>query len=131
MNLVSSVRFRATFRHGSKRRVLVVVGLSSLVVGLPAGFAAAGQRPPAATAGRGCALPLTHDRYDGFHVGVPAGWNLFGFAGMIVVNKSAAGAEEAVVDPAVLGKGLTPTRFFLAVMHQLQAEIAAAGNAMT
>jgi hypothetical protein len=75
---------------------LVVAGVALLV---PAtAFAGGAAR---------CSLPVTHDPYYGFHVGVPSGWNLGRLNGMIVVNKDGAGTVEAVVEPVVLTRGLT------------------------
>ena len=78
-----------------------------------------------------CGDPVVHDRYDGFRVGVPARWSLAIGDGFIVVHKDPAGAFEAVVDPAVLGSGQSPARFFAAALAALQKSVRAAGNAMS
>jgi hypothetical protein len=44
-----------------------------------------------------CSLPLTHDTYDGFHIAVPGGWELFTLKGQIEVEKDAVGSEAVVV----------------------------------
>jgi hypothetical protein len=41
-----------------------------------------GDGRPATTTG-GCTLPVTQDPYDGFHIAVPAGWNLFTLSGTV------------------------------------------------
>ena len=41
-----------------------------------------------------CTASVTSDPYDGFHIGVPDGWNLFTLDGTIVVSKDATGTEQ-------------------------------------
>src|SRR5581483_364312 len=114
------------------RFLTTAVCLSSLLLGLLVGFAAAARVPSLApAAGTGCTLPVTDDRYQGFRIGVPAGWNLFGFAGMTVVSRDVGGTEEAVVEPALLTSGLSPARFFAVAIRALQKEIAAGGNSLS
>ena len=89
---------------------------------------------PATASARGatrCTLPVTHDPYYGFHVGVPSGWNLGRLNGMIVVNKDAAGTVEAVVEPVVLTRGLTPGHVFSRAVSTLKQEVAAGGNSIS
>jgi hypothetical protein len=108
--------------------LVTAVGVS---VALLVGFSGAAEgRSVALATAKGCAGPVTHDPYQGFRIGVPAGWNLFTLAGSIVVSESASGTEEAVVEPALLTRGLTPTRFFFAAIRLLQREIAAGGNSL-
>src|SRR5207244_8063622 len=78
-----------------------------------------------------CTLPLTQDPYDGFHIGVPVGWNLFTRGGTIVVSKDPTGTEEATVTPVLITNGLTPTAAFSSSMSALQKDIAASGGTMT
>jgi hypothetical protein len=85
--------------------------------------------PPAARAA--CGLPLVHDHYVGFHIGVPAGWDLSTFNGAIAVSKDSAGTEAALLYPALLTKGLTPARFFAAARTTVQQIAAAAGSTLT
>jgi hypothetical protein len=78
-----------------------------------------------------CVLPLLHDRYDGFHIGVPAGWGLSTLSDTIFLTKDPTGSEAAVVYPALLTKDLTPARLFAAYSHTLQQSAAQAGNALS
>lgn len=55
-----------------------------------------------------CSLALTHDPYDGFHIAVPGGWELFTLGGELEVEKDAIGSEAVVVAPAAQTSGLTP-----------------------
>ena len=67
----------------------------------------------AATAAAGCTLPLTHDALDGFHIGVPSGWDLFTFNSTIVVSKDPSlNTEETNVTPVLMTPGLTPASVF-------------------
>lgn len=63
-----------------------------------------GSATPAATA-ESCALPVTRDGYDGFHIGVPDGWSLFTLHGTIVVTKDAALTEESTLTPGYCSDG--------------------------
>src|SRR5271169_1910512 len=104
--------------------------LSSLVaMGCLAGAAAAG--PAGASAPNGaatlassnspsCSLPLTHDGYQGFHVGVPAGWDLSTLDGTVSVAKNTSGTEAALIYPAALTSSLTPSSFFASYMRYQQ-----------
>jgi hypothetical protein len=83
---------------------------------------------PAAT---NCSLPLTHDSYDGFHVGVPAGWELSTISDTIFLTKDPSGAEAAVVYPVIDGNGLTPSSFFAAYSRLLQQSAASLGNSLS
>ena len=112
-------------------RCLRGLGLSTLVLvlaGAPAAGAAAARTRELVSST--CPLPLVHDRYAGFHIGVPTGWALSSAHGLIVVSKDTAGTELALVYAAVLTTGMTPASFFATVSTALQQQIAAAGNAM-
>lgn len=78
-----------------------------------------------------CALPLVHDRYVGFHIGVPTGWNMTVRGGAVIVSKDTAGTEMGLIYPALLTRGLTPAHFFAAVNSELQRSTAAAGNSIS
>jgi hypothetical protein len=77
-----------------------------------------------------CTLPVTTDSYDGFHVGVPPGWEVLPLDGSVVVSRDSTGTEEAVVRPALLASGVTPSSFFSASLSALQKEIADAHGTM-
>ena len=90
--------------------------------------------PPAtgAQAAAPCTLPVTHDVFDGFHIGVPDGWDLFTFNGTIVVSKDPSlNTEESSVTPVLLTSGLTPASVFSSSLGSLQKELAAQGATMT
>jgi hypothetical protein len=88
--------------------------------------AGAATQAPAA-----CTLPVTNDPYDGFHVGVPDGWDLFTLHGTIVVSKDPTATEESTVTPVLLTAGLTPAGVFASMLSSFQKEIAASGGTMT
>jgi hypothetical protein len=89
--------------------------------------------PGAAHAARAaaCAGPVTHDPYDGYHVGVPGGWSVFRVNGRLVVTPSGTSPEQSIVAPVVLTNGLTPARYFASGMGLLDKQIDAIGNAMS
>ena len=64
-----------------------------------------------------CALPLVHDIYDGFRVGVPAGWDVSTMGGEISVEPNPASPEGAVLYPTLLTKNLTAGKVFSTFMH--------------
>lgn len=78
-----------------------------------------------------CTLPITTDAYDGFHIGVPSGWEVFPLDGSVVVSSNSAGSEEAVVRPALLTAGLTASSFFSSSLTALEKQISDAGGTMT
>jgi len=85
-----------------------------------------------ATAAAGCTLPLTHDALDGFHVGVPSGWDLFAFNSTIVVSKDPSlNTEETNVTPVLMTPGLTASSVFTSSLSVLQKQLAALGGTMT
>jgi hypothetical protein len=81
---------------------------------------------PALTA-PSCSLPLTYDRYQGFRVGVPAGWELSTMGGAILVSKDATGTEAALLFPAPLTSGLTAASFFSSYLRYEQQVLAKEG----
>jgi hypothetical protein len=103
-----------------------VLALALLALGAAATPTRASER-----AASGCGDPVVHDRYDGFHVGVPAGWSLAVTSGFIVVHKDQLGSVEATVDPALLGAGQSPAKFFTAALGVLQKSVRQAGNEMS
>ena len=74
-----------------------------------------------------CSLPQTYDPYQGFRVGVPAGWGLSTMGGMIEVSKDTSGTEAALLYPAALTGGLTPASFFSSYMRYQQKSLAKEG----
>jgi hypothetical protein len=92
---------------------------------------AVASTPPTAAVASGCTLPLTQDPYDGFHIGVPSGWDLFTHNGTIVVSRDSTATEESTVTPVLMTTGLTPAAVFSSSLSALQKEIAASGGTMT
>lgn len=78
-----------------------------------------------------CSLPLTHDPYDGFHIAVPSGWELFTLGGQLEVEKDAVGSEAVVVAPAAQTSGLTPASYFQSKLSSVQSQISAGGGTLT
>src|SRR5665213_2210191 len=85
---------------------------------------------PGAASTVSCPLPLAHDSYDGFHLGVPAGWELSTLGDTIFLSKDPSGTEAAVVYPALVTQGLTPASFFAAYSHTLQQSAAQVGSSL-
>lgn len=78
-----------------------------------------------------CRLPLTHDVYDGFHIGVPAGWELTTLRGELEVEKDAGADEAVLVWPGIETSGLTPVSFFHTRLSNFEAGAASEGQAIT
>ncbi|HEX4520199.1 MAG TPA: hypothetical protein VH063_11525 [Gaiellaceae bacterium] len=93
--------------------------------------AATSGRTAAAAAAAGCNVPITHDPYDGYHVGVPAGWQVFRTGGRLVVTPSATAPIQSIVAPVVLSSGVTPSSYFASALGTLDRQIDAIGNAMS
>ena len=74
---------------------------------------------------------MTADPYDGFHIGVPDGWQLFTLNDTIVVSSDSPGTEEAVVLPALMTPALTPAAFLTSALNILQTQVAASGGTLT
>jgi hypothetical protein len=105
--------------------LLLVEGCSST-----AGPAASSPSSPS-SAPASCTLTSVVDSYDGFHIGVPDGWNVFTLDGMIIVSKDPASTEAAVVRPALLTAGLAPATYFATALEKLKQHLALAGMTMT
>jgi hypothetical protein len=88
------------------------------------------ERPivPAATS---CGLPVVHDSYDGFHIGVPSGWDVSTLDGEIAVSENASGTVGALLYPALLTKGLTPASLFSSWMTYEKNLISKSGGTLT
>lgn len=104
--------------------------LAVLTVAGSAGTATVRTAVDAAQGGT-CALPLTHDHYAGFHIGVPAGWDLSTLNGTIAVTRDPSGTEAALVYPALLAGSQTPSAFLTATLRTVQQSTTAAGNTMS
>ena len=101
-----------------------------LVVGLLGAGAGATGVHSSARAASACTGPVVHDPYDGFHVGVPAGWDVATGGGLILVHDP-ANTSQGVVSPAILTKNVTPARFYAATTNEISALAAAAGNRLS
>jgi len=80
-------------------------------------YAPVGSGASAPARASSCALPLVHDIYDGFRVGVPASWDLSTMGGEISVAPSPTSSEGAVLYPALLTKDLTAATVFSTFMR--------------
>ncbi len=113
----------------SKRATIASVALAlvSSCVGWSVS-AALGPVSSASPLAASCALPLVHDTYDGFHVGVPAGWDLSTMGGEISVEPGPASQEGAVLYPALLTKNVTAGKVFSTFMRFEQQLVRKTGN---
>jgi hypothetical protein len=116
---------------GLARSLGISLGVAVLALVLLAVGANATPTQGHATAASGCGDPVVHDRYDGFHVGVPAGWTLAIEDGFIVVQKEQSAPVVAVVEPALLTAGQNPSKFFVAALGLLKKAVRQAGNSMS
>src|SRR5712691_8290700 len=116
---------------GLARSLRISLGVAVLALVLLAVGANATPTRGSATAASGCGDPVVHDRYDGFHVGVPAGWTLAIEDEFIDVHKEQSTPVEAVVEPALLTAGQNPTKFFSVALGVLKKAFRQAGNAMS
>jgi hypothetical protein len=111
---------------------LLVVGgcfaTTSLAALAPSASASGG---PVGLKASGCTDPVVHDSYDGFHIGVPAGWYLSSLSGLIVVFKDYSATTEGVVQTAFVSKNEPQRAFFSRVLASLSKNAKSAGNALT
>ena len=114
------------FRRTGRQLAIAALVLSCTVVPVEVR-----DQTPSQASGVACTLPLVYDRYDGFHIGVPAGWELTSFNDSIAVTRDTADTEMAVVYPALATKGLTPASLFAAYNRVLEKSAAAAGNTLS
>jgi hypothetical protein len=105
--------------------------IGSLAAAAAMAFAAFAPGAARAVRAAGCPGPVTHDPYDGYHVGVPGGWSVFRVNGRLVVTPSGSSPEQSIVAPVVLTHGLTPAAYFSSSMGLLDKQIDAIGNAMS
>jgi hypothetical protein len=94
--------------------------------------------PPASASTRavgqgsaGCTGPVVHDSYDGFHIGVPAGWYLSSLSGLIVVFKNYSATTEGVVQTAFVSKNESQRAFLSSVLASLSNNAKGGGNVLT
>lgn len=78
-----------------------------------------------------CTLPLTHDTYDGFHIAVPAGWDLSTLNGEILVENNPQATEAVLLYPARKSSSLTASSFFTSYLAQLSQQAKTAGHPVT
>ena len=83
---------------------------------------------PAATS---CGLPVVHDPYVGFHIGVPPGWDVSTLDGQIAVSQNASGTVGALLYPALLTKGLSAASLFSSWMTYEKNLIGKSGGTLT
>ena len=67
-----------------------------------------------------CTLPLTHDTFNGFHIAVPANWELSTLNGQVEVQPSSSSSEGVLVYPALQTQGLSPATFFSSYLASLE-----------
>ena len=79
----------------------------------------------------GCTDPVVHDSYDGFHIGVPAGWYLSSLSGLIVVFKDYSATTEGVVQTAFVNKNEPQRAFLSRVLASLSKNAKSGGNVLT
>ena len=97
----------------------------------PAAPGAAGQ-PAAITITSGaCPVPLVHDTSNGFHVGVPSGWELSTLRGEIAITANASGTEGVILYPALLTKGVTAAGVFDSFMRFEQQLVRKGGGSFS
>jgi hypothetical protein len=71
-----------------------------------------------------CALPLSHDTTDGYHVGVPSGWEVLDMHGQLEVAPSPTADEAVLIIPAAQANGLTASSFFQSELPAFESELA-------
>ena len=79
----------------------------------------------------GCTDPVVHDSYDGFHIGVPAGWYLSSLSGLVVVFKDYSATTEGVVQTAFVNNKESQRAFLSRVLASLSKNAKSAGNVLT
>ena len=120
--------------RGSRRLSALVVAACVASTAMATSAQATGQGAATARSlsdGLSCSLPVVHDIYQGFHVGVPGGWDVSTLDGAVSVQKGNSGTEAALVYPAALTSRLTPASFFAAYMRYQQQLVAKEGGSLT
>ncbi len=113
------------------RRLAVLLLALGLAPAATASAHAAHTVPRRMEAAAACALPLVHDHYVGFHIGVPGGWTLSTFNGAIAVSRDPSGAEAALLYPALMTAGLTPAHFMAAAEKAIGPIASATGTTLS
>ncbi len=121
----------------TRRRRLLPTCL--LVIGGCLATTALGALAPSASASGGvaavkavaCTDPVVHDSYDGFHIGVPAGWYLSSLSGLIVVFKDYSATTEGVVQTAFVNKNESQSAFLSRILAAFSKNAKSAGNVLT
>jgi len=113
------------------RRVLAAVLCTGAVVACVAAVGSAGASAAATAARSRCIDPVVHDRYDGFHVGVPAGWDLSVIGGLIVISKDYTDQNEGFVEPAYVPSGQSPRAFLSKVLAALTHSVTGGTEAVS
>lgn len=127
---------RAPFHRLSRPTALLsAVAVAANLVGLPS-VAGAAVLPSSrvtgpAIAANSCHLPVTMDAYDGFKIGVPAGWDVSSLQGLIGVTANSTGSEGALLYPALLTNGVTTRSLFSSFMTYEQRTLSKQGEALT
>ena len=122
-------------RFTRRRRLLS----TCLLVGGCFVTASLGALAPSASASGGvaaakaaeCTDPVVHDSYDGFHIGVPAGWYVSSLSGLIVVFKNYSATTEGVVQTVFVNKNESQRAFLSRILASLSKNAKSAGNALT
>jgi hypothetical protein len=105
---------RSLRRPLSATAALTAARLAPVAAGPAA--AAATEAASAQVSAASCPLPLVHDIYDGFHVGVPSGWDLSTMNSEIAVEPSPSSPEGVILYPALLTGGTTASQVFSGFM---------------
>jgi hypothetical protein len=121
---------------GGLHRVAAVgvraIGCGAVVAAFVLGLGMSGARASggATVARAACIDPVVHDRYDGFHVGVPSGWDLSSTGGLIVVSKDYTDQNEGFVQTAYVGRGQSPQTFLSKVLAALTKRVTSGTEAV-
>ena len=134
-----AAKIAATRMPAALRPALVVLTLTMAACsgGGPPGPSGTGSPaakitpPVVASSPAPCSLPLVSDVYDGYRIGVPAGWSLFTVQGSAVVARDATGSEETVVHPALVSGSADRQALFASLLGLLKQALSGFGVALT
>ena len=123
---------RSTRRRRLLLTCLLVMGgcFATTLLGAPAPSASASGGLVAVKAAA-CTDPVVHDSYDGFHIGVPAGWYLSSLSGLIVVFKDYSATTEGVVQTVFVNKNESQSAFLSRILAALSKNAKSPGNVLT
>jgi len=110
---------------------IVLVACLALLVGAAGTSAATKHDSSIELNAAACHDPVVHDRYDGFHVGVPAGWHLSSVGGLIVVFPDYSEKSEAVVQTAFVSNGQSARSFLSRMVAVFSGSAKRIGNSLT